>query len=165
MPKQVIEKNNFQMSLDRIDLDLLNMLQNDSKTTTKELAAGLKMSTTAVYERIKRMERNGIITGYVAMLNKEAVDRGLTVLCNIKLTQHKKELVLKFEKAIDQLHEVMECYHIAGEYDYTLKICVEDIDAYRNFLVTKLTSLGGMVGNTQSTFVINEVKHNTAFQL
>jgi len=152
------------MKLDLKDIQLLALLQEDSKRTTKEFANHLDLSVTAVYERIKRLEKSGVVTKYVALVSKEKVDRAFMVLCHVKLVQHTKNNVLKFEKEVVALNEVVECYHTSGDYDYILKIYVSDMAAYRNFMVTKLTALDH-IGSTQSSFVINEVKHTTRIPL
>ena len=152
------------MALDDLDKKLLQLLQQDAKKTTKQYANALGLSVTAVYERIKRLERKGIISNYVALVDKKLVERNFTVLCHIRLTQHVKQNVLQFEKEVQQLEEVSECHHISGEYDYILKIHVKDMDAYRDFMVKKLTAIQN-IGSTQSAFVINEVKHDTAISI
>lgn len=149
------------IKFDETDRKLLELLQEDCKKTTKEYAYNLNLSVTAVYERIKRLERVGAITKYVALVDKKVVKRSFVVLCHIKLIQHAKEFVLKFEREVQKLPEVVECYHVSGDYDYILKVLVSDMDAYRDFMVTKLTVLKH-IGSTQSTFVINEVKHTTS---
>jgi Lrp/AsnC family leucine-responsive transcriptional regulator len=138
----------------------LGLLQNDCKKTTKEYALHLKLSVTAVYERIKRLEKLGVITNYVALVDRKKVDKAFTVLCHIKLVQHNKEYVLQFEKEVFKLEEVVECYHTSGDYDYILKIYVADMVEYREFMITKLTAIDH-IGSTQSSFVINEVKSTT----
>ncbi len=152
------------MKLDAIDLRLLSYLQADSKRTTKEYALKLDLSTTAVYERIKRLERIGAISKYVALVDKTVVDRNFTVFCHVKLIQHIKENIAQFEAQVDRLNEVVECHHLSGDYDYLLKIHVRDMDAYRNFMVNKLTAMNH-IGSTQSSFTIKEVKHSTAIPL
>ncbi|NJB70104.1 Lrp/AsnC family leucine-responsive transcriptional regulator [Saonia flava] len=152
------------LKLDELDLKLLGLLQADSKKTTKEYAHRLGLSTTAVYERIKRLEKNNVIDKYVALVNKKAVNKSFLVLCHVKLVQHIKEFVLQFERQVQQLEEVTECFHISGDYDYILKINVSDMEAYRDFMVTKLTAIAN-IGSTQSSFVINEVKNTTAISL
>ena len=152
------------LKLDETDLKLLNFLQTDCKKTTAAYAHQLNLSTTAVYERIKRLEKTEIIGAYVALIDKKKVDKAFTVLCHIKLVQHNKEYVLNFEKEVHELAEVVECYHISGDYDYILKIHVQNMEAYREFMVTKLTAIKN-IGSTQSSFVINEVKHTTAIPI
>jgi Lrp/AsnC family leucine-responsive transcriptional regulator len=150
--------------MDLIDKKLLQLLQTNSKATTKELAVKLNLSATAVYERIKKLEREEIIDKYVAVLNRNKINKGFVVFCHLKLTQHTKEFINQFEKEVIQLHEVLECFHVSGDYDYILKICVKDMEEYREFMVTKLTSLQH-IGSTHSIFMIGEVKNSTAFTL
>ena len=148
------------MTLDAIDKKLLILLQTDSKKTTKELSLKLNLSVTAVYERIKKLEREGIISKYVALVDKSKVEKGFVVFCHLKLVQHTKEFLPRFENEVVQLQEVLECHHVSGDYDYILKVLVKDMEAYREFLVTKLTTLQH-IGSTQSTFMISEVKNTT----
>ncbi len=152
------------MALDKTDKKLLELLQIDTKKTTKELSIKLNLSVTAVYERIKKLEREGIIEKYVALLNKSKINKNFIVFCHIKLQQHAKDFISKFEKEVTQLHEVLEVYHVSGDYDYILKVCLKDMDEYREFLVTKLTTLHH-IGSTHSTFMIGEVKNSTVFLL
>ena len=148
------------MTFDEIDIKLLGLLQNDSKKTTKEYALYLHLSVTAVYERIKRLEKLGVITKYVALVDKKKVNKAFTVLCHVKLVQHVKEYALHFEREVLKLNEVAECYHTSGDYDYILKIYVANMEEYREFMITKLTAINH-IGSTQSSFVINEVKSTT----
>jgi Lrp/AsnC family leucine-responsive transcriptional regulator len=148
--------------MDTIDKQLLSLLQKDTKKTTKELSVKLNLSVTAVYERIKKLEREGIIQNYVALLDRNKIDKSFVVFCHIKLAQHSKEFLTTFEKEVIKLNEVLECFHVSGEYDYILKIFVKDMDEYREFMVTKLTTLQH-IGSTHSTFMIGEVKNTTAF--
>ena len=149
--------------LDQLDKKLLFLLQTDTKKTTKELSLKLNLSVTAVYERIKKMEREGIISNYVAILNRNKIDKSFVVFCHIKLVQHSREFLTKFESEVVQLDEVLECFHVSGDYDYILKILVKDMEEYREFMVTKLTTLQH-IGSTHSTFMIGEVKNTTAFK-
>ncbi|WP_298925873.1 Lrp/AsnC family transcriptional regulator [uncultured Allomuricauda sp.] len=149
------------MELDEKDRQLVKLLQEDCKKTTKEYADSLQLSKTAVYERIRRLERTGVITNYVALVNKEKVQRDFTVLCHIKLVQHTKENVLRFEREILKLEEVSECFHVSGDYDYILKVNVKNMKNYREFMVTKLTAINN-IGSTQSSFSIKEVKNSTS---
>ncbi|WP_292009178.1 Lrp/AsnC family transcriptional regulator [Chryseobacterium sp.] len=149
------------MDFDEIDRKLLQFLQEDAKQTTKELSYKLGLSVTAVYERIKKLENAKVVLKYVAILDKCKVDRNFVVLCHVKLIQHKKEYILQFEKEVMTLPEVTECFHISGDYDYILKICVRDIEDYRNFMLSKLTTLQHIT-STHSSFIISEVKNTTA---
>ena len=152
------------MNLDKTDKKLLELLQEDAKQTNKQLALQLNLSTTAVYERIKRLERAEIITKYIGIINHKAVEKSFVVLCHIKLVQHTKEYLTKFESEILELDEVLECLHVSGDYDYIIKIYVKDMDAYREFMVTKLTTIRH-IGSTHSTFVISEIKKTFQIKL
>ncbi|PXW13725.1 AsnC family transcriptional regulator [Chryseobacterium sp. CBTAP 102] len=152
------------MELDETDKKLLSFLQEDCKQTTKELSGKLALSVTAIYERVKKLENSGVISKYVALLDKSKVKKNFIVLCHVKLSQHKKEFVLQFEKEVMDLQEVTECFHVSGDYDYILKIGVKDIEDYRSFMLTKLTTLQH-IASTHSSFMISEVKNTTAIVL
>ena len=150
--------------LDITDKKLINLLQKDSKQTTKQLSLQLNLSVTAVYERIKKLENHNVIEKYVAIINKNKIEKSFLVFCHIKLIQHSKEYVTTFEREVLKLEEVSECFHVSGDYDYILKIYVKDMDAYRDFMVTKLTAIK-YIGSTHSTFAIEEVKSSTTIHL
>ncbi|MFY8067784.1 MAG: Lrp/AsnC family transcriptional regulator [Flavobacterium sp.] len=150
--------------MDSIDKKLLGLLQEDTKKTTKELSMVLNLSVTAVYERIKKLEREGVISKYVAILDRNKVEKAFVVFCHIKLIQHTKDFLTTFESEVVKLDEVLECFHVSGDYDYILKVHVKDMDEYREFMVTKLTGLNH-IGSTHSSFMIGEVKNTTAFTL
>lgn len=152
------------MQLDAIDKKLINLLQNDSKQTTKKLSLQLNLSVTAIYERIKKLEKINVIKKYVALVNKNKIDRSFLVFCHIKLIQHTKEYVSNFETEILKLTEVSECFHVSGDYDYIVKIYIKDMESYRDFMITKLTAISH-IGSTHSIFTIGEVKNTTAITL
>ncbi|MBT8260808.1 MAG: Lrp/AsnC family transcriptional regulator [Bacteroidia bacterium] len=152
------------MKLDVTDLKILELLQLDAKQTNKELSGKLNLSVTAVYERIKKLEKEGIIKKYVALINKEKIGKAFVAFCHIKLVKHSQDLVVQFEKEVTELDEVVECYHISGDYDYILKVHVEDMQSFREFMVDKLTKINH-IGSTHSMFMISEVKHTTALTL
>jgi Lrp/AsnC family leucine-responsive transcriptional regulator len=152
------------MKFDEIDRKLLELLQTDCKKTTKEYALILELSATAVYERIKRLERSHVITSYVALIDRFKVDKGFTAFCHVKLVQHTRDNIRHFEREILKLQEVVECHHLSGDFDYILKIHVRDMEDYRNFMVSKLTAIPH-IGSTQSSFTIKEVKQSTVIPL
>ena len=152
------------MVLDSIDKQLLKLLQEDCKQTTKALSHLLGLSVTAVYERIKKLESRGVIHKYVALLDKKEVAKTFVAFCHVKLVQHSQDYVIKFEREVRKLDEVLDCYHISGDYDYLLKVLVEDMEAFREFMVKKLTRIDH-IGSTHSMFMISEVKHSTAIVL
>jgi len=149
------------MNLDKTDKKLLQLLQEDCKKTTKQYALSLDLSTTAVYERIRKLEREGVITKYVALVDKKKIARDFTAFCHVKLSEHTKDSIMRFEKQVQELYEVSECNHISGDYDYILTIHVSNMSSYREFMVNKLTAID-QIGSTQSSFVINPVKKSTA---
>jgi len=146
------------MKIDKTDKKILSYLQKDSKITTKELSIYLNLSSTAVYERIKKLEKNGVIESYIALINKEKVEKAFVVFCQIKLIQHKHEFVMKFEREVIKFDEVLECYNVSGDYDYILKVTVKNMDAYHEFLNNKLTTLDH-ISSAHSTFILNVVKN------
>ena len=152
------------MIFDAIDTKLLKFLQTDAKQTTKQLSTKLNLSVTAVYERIKKLEREGVIEKHVVLLNRNKIQKSFVVFCHLKLMQHTKEFIADFEKDVVKLNEVLECFHVSGDYDYILKICVANMEEYREFMVTKLTTLQH-IGSTHSTFMIGEVKNTTVYTL
>mgnify|MGYP001110065315 FL=1 len=152
------------MVLDNIDKKLINLLQKDSKQTTKQLSLQLNLSVTAVYERIKKLEKEKVIENYVAIINKNKIGKSFLVFCHIKLVQHAKEYVTTFEREVIELAEVSECFHVSGDYDYILKIYVENMEAYRDFMITKLTAIK-YIGSTHSIFTIGNVKNTTEINL
>ncbi len=150
--------------MDNTDKRILTYLQKDCKITTKELSIYLGLSNTAVYERIKKLEKNGVIERYVALVNKEKIEKAFVVFCQIKLVQHIHEHVQKFEREVIKFDEVLECYNVSGDYDYFLKVVVKNMPAYRDFLNDKLTSLDH-ISSAHSTFIINEVKNTLTINL
>ena len=152
------------MKLDATDNKLINMLQVDSKKTVKQMASRINLSPTAVYERIKKLEKNKVIESYVTLINREKIGRSFLVLCQVRLEKHNNIFIAKFEKEVQQFSEVLECYNTSGDYDYTLKIAVENMKEYRKFLNEKLTTLD-YIGSTYSTFIICEVKNTTVVEL
>lgn len=148
------------MTLDTIDFTLLEALQTDSKQTHKQLALKTDLSVTAVHERIKKLERNGVIKKYVALLDPEQINLGFMVFCHVKLVQHAKSSLTAFEADIKALSEVVECFHVSGSYDYLLKVMVRDMADFCSFLVNKLTSLKS-IASTESSFVITQVQNTT----
>lgn len=152
------------MVLDDIDKRLISLLQQDCKQTNKSLSLALNLSVTAVYERIKKLEKQQIIKGYVALIDRNKVNKSFLIFCHIKLLQHSKEFLANFEHEILKLEEVSECFHVSGDYDYILKLHVEDMKAYREFMVTKLTTIKH-IGSTHSMFTINELKNSTEIVL
>jgi Lrp/AsnC family leucine-responsive transcriptional regulator len=151
-------------ALDQIDLKLLNILSNNSSFTIKELAIQVNLSPSPVLQRVKKLESNGYIKKYIAILNPEKFSQGFIVFCNIKLKQHDRTIGHQFVEDIMNINEVMECYNISGDYDFILKVFARDMKHYQDFVFNKLGSVKS-IGSTHSTFVMAEIKnqHNIAF--
>jgi Lrp/AsnC family leucine-responsive transcriptional regulator/Lrp/AsnC family transcriptional regulator len=148
------------MNLDSIDKSILRYLQQDATLKTRELSALLNLSYTPVYERVRRLEKEGIIKKYVALVDREKVEKKLMVFCNIALKEHSRSIGEKFVEAIMGFTEVTECFNISGDYDFQLKVVVEDMPAYQRFLMEKLGALEN-IGSTHSLFVMGEIKYST----
>lgn len=145
------------IKLDEIDVKLLKALQKDAKVNTKELCALLNLSKTPVYERIHRLEKEGVITGYAATIDNRKVGLPLTVFCNVSLAVHDDEHIQRFKEDIARIDEIMECYSTGGYYDFLLKIVLKDLDQYNTFVFERLTKVHGIV-KMQSSFVLSEIK-------
>src|SRR3970040_2716316 len=152
------------INLDATDKKILNLLQQNSKANIKEIALKIGLTQTTTYERIKRLEKDGVIKNYIAVLDKEKVGYTIEVFCQVTLLVHSKEMITRFENAINKIDEVMECFHVAGNYDYLLKIIVKDMNSYQAFLKNKLSVLDS-VANVQSTFVMSSTKDNSGLSL
>ena len=150
--------------LDETNQRILTLLQQNARLTHAQIAREVGLTAPSVAERIRKLEREGIIGRYVALLDREKVGKGFVVFCHVKLIQHTREFVTRFEKQVRNLTEVLECYHVSGDYDYILKVVVADMNAYREFLITKLTTLEH-IGSTHSTFMMGEVKHSAVLEL
>lgn len=150
--------------LDATDIKILGVLQKDSKLTIKEIAKLVNLSPTPVFERQRRLEREGYIKRYTAELNPEKLGCNLIVFCSIKLKQHTKENGLQFMEAINQIDTITNCYNISGDYDFMLKIYVQDMKHYQDFVLNTLGEIDA-IGSLHSTFVIGEVKNTNSIPI
>lgn len=146
--------------LDATDIRLLRILQENSNLTMKELAARVNLSTTPVFERVKRLESEGYIRKYIAVIDAEKLDLGFVVFCNVKLKQLNTEIAYAFTRAIQDISEVTECYNISGHFDYLLKIHVSNMKQYQEFIINKLGRLESL-GSLESIFVMDTTKKET----
>lgn len=149
--------------LDNVDKQILGLLQKNAKLTIKELAEELNLTTSPIFERIKRLEKEGIIEGYVALLNPERVGKGQVVFCNVSMPIYTKENIENFENIVRSMSQVLECYHLAGLVDYQLKIFVKDIKEYDSFL--KQLAEIQIVKVHSSAVVLHDVKYSTIIQI
>ena len=150
--------------MDAVDLQILRALQENARLTTKELAARVNLSTTPVFERMKRLEKSGFIKQYVAVLDAEKLGRGFTVFCSVKLKQMSRAVARDFISVIRDIPQVAECYNISGEYDYLLKIYAPDMKYYNEFIINVLGNINS-IGSILSSFVMKEIKNTHALSL
>lgn len=150
--------------IDDVDLKILRILQNDSKKTTKEIAQLLNLTASPVYERIKRLETKGYIKKYVAILDKVLLNKPVVAVCMVSLRYHNEGFIDKFEKQIKEIKEIQECYHMAGKVDFILKINLESLNAYHEFVRLKLSKIDN-IGVLESSFVLKEIHTTTEFYI
>jgi len=144
--------------IDQIDYAILELLQKDGKMTYKEVAGELNLTTTPVYERIKKLEKSGVIQYYKAIIDRRKLGLQLLVFCNVSLKEHQAEYLENFENDIVNFPEVISCYHIAGMYDYLIQLTVKDMDEYQIFISKKIANIKN-IAKVQSSFVMTEVKN------
>ena len=145
--------------LDKVDLQILRTLQENARLTTKELAAQVSLSSTPVFERLIRLEREGYIKKYIAVLDADKLNQGFVVFCNVKLRRMNKDIAMEFTRIIQNIPEVTECYNISGSYDYLLKIHAPNMKYYQEFIINVLGTIDSL-GSLESMFVMDEVKHD-----
>jgi len=150
--------------LDEIDLKILRILQEDSKKTTKEIAEILNLTASPVYERTRKLEKKGYIKKYVAILDNKLIQRPVTAICMVSLRYHNEGFIDKFEQQIKALGEVQECYHMAGKVDFFLKINLQSLDEYHEFVRLKLSKIEN-IGILESYFVLKEIYHTTEYYI
>jgi Lrp/AsnC family leucine-responsive transcriptional regulator len=155
---------NFNNFIDDVDKNILVILQENGKITNVQLAAKVGLSPPAVLERVKKLEERGIIEKYVAILNEKSVGKRSIAYVSVSLSMHQLETIENFRKKILECPDVLECYHIAGEDDYLLKIANEDIDSYEQFLLHTLTKIPG-INKIKTTFVLSTIKKDTMLPL
>jgi len=146
-------------ALDPIDIRIVSLLQKDGKMNYKQVADAVGLSTTPTFERIRRLERNGVILGYAARINKHYLGKQLQVFCQVTLQSHVLDVLEAFESAIVLLDEVSACYHVAGSIDYLLHVEVASMDEYQDFLKNQLTKIPH-IAQVQSNFVMTAIKTN-----
>lgn len=152
------------MKIDSIDKQILSILQQDAQITNVELARKIGISPPAMLERVKRLEKNGIIKRYVAIVDPSKISKGIFALVSVSLSAHQLSSIDQFTRQIKKLDEVLECYHVAGEEDFILKIAVSSIEEYEKFILSKLTKING-VNKVNTKFVLSTVKYNTKIKI
>lgn len=145
--------------LDRTDILILHALLHNARITNKELAAQIHLSPSPTFERWKKLEREGYIKKYIAVLDANKLNRGFVVFCCVKLNKLNTDTANDFTERIRNIPEVTECYNISGHFDYMMKINSLDMKQYQQFLINVLGRIES-VASIESTFVMEEVKHN-----
>jgi len=147
--------------LDDIDRRILRLIQRDGRLTNAELSETVALSPSACHRRVQRLEAEGVISGYVALLEPRAVGRVTTVFVEIGLSGQSDEVLDAFERAVSQIPDVLECHLMAGSADYLLKVAAADAEDFARIHRQKLARLPG-IARMQSSFSLKEVRNTTA---
>lgn len=150
--------------MDIIDKQILEILQENALTTAKELAEKLSLTTTPIYERIKKLQKTGVIKKYVALLDSDLLNKSILVFMNITIKDHHSEKRDEFIKQMEKLEEVLEFYHTSGSFDFLIKVRFSDIKSFRNFLVNEVASIHN-ISDIESQIVLEEIKYSTKLSL
>lgn len=150
--------------MDAIDKKILMLLQQNAKYNTKEIAEKVGLSVSPTFERIKKLEKKKYIKRYAALLDGAKLGKPINVYCQVTLAIHSRELIDDFKKQVDELPEIMGCFHVSGNYDFLLKIAVSDMNEYQKFIIDKLSVIKG-ISNVQSSFVMEEMKNDFIYNL
>lgn len=150
--------NTQQVSLDEKDLQILRVLQENGKLSIREVASKVNLSPSPTQERIRRLENEGVITQYGALLNPRKLGKGIIVICHVTIKEHNKHAAQAFIDKITSFKEVIECYNIAGDFDFMLKIITDSMETYHHFFVNELSEVPN-IGHTKSIFVMDVIKH------
>ncbi|MEP0201490.1 MAG: Lrp/AsnC family transcriptional regulator [Halioglobus sp.] len=148
------------MNFDRIDRQILSLVQRDSRLTHQEIADRIGSSTSSVSRRIQALEEEGVIFARVALVNPSAVGLNVSVICNVKLTHHSDDTRVEFESLVDDIPEIVSCYAVSGSHDYTLTVVVSDVQAYADFLNQRILN-SHLVDAASSSFTLRTVKNTT----
>ena len=152
------------IELDDLDLSILRILQENGRLSNVDLASAINLSPPATYTRLKRLERQGYIRDYVALLDWGKMGYDMICFINISLQMHQPEEVEKFRQRISHLPEVLECHHVTGEYDYLLKVAIKNRDDLDRFVMKQLTPIPG-IARIYTSLALNEIKPTTALPI
>jgi Lrp/AsnC family leucine-responsive transcriptional regulator len=152
------------MSLDRLDTAILGILQKNGLAKLKDISAAINLSMSPTHDRIKRLEQEGYIQNYVALLDRKKIELGLIVHCQVTLDKQTRNNFSEFEQVILKFPEVISCSLVSGNFDYYLKLVTKDVETYNKFYQEKLAVLP-MVAHINSLFVMDEIKITTELPL
>lgn len=150
--------------LDDIDRELLTALQKDARQTNAELARQVDLSATGLHKRLRRLEEAGIITGYVARVDREALGYDMLCFVQVTLQRHEPDAVDNFRREVQSMAEVLECHHLTGEFDYLLKVIVRNRKHLEQFILNTLTPVRGM-DKIRTSLVLSEIKATAAIPM
>lgn len=150
--------------LDETDVQILHLMQTDGRITNAELAKRVGLSPPSVLQRVRALEKAGLIRGYVALLDPERLGLKITALVMISLSLHQEQPIERFRRSIQDIAEITECYHVSGDFDFLLKVVVRDMRAYEVFLREKLSKIKG-IGKISTNFVLATTKQTTQIPL
>ena len=150
--------------MDKIDKEILEILQNNAMVTAKEIASKMSLNTTPIYERIKKLQRSGILKKYVALLDADLLGKNIVVFMNMTIKDHHTDKREEFVKYMKRLPAVIEFYHTSGSFDFLAKVRFSSIKEYRDFLVNDVSSIHN-ISDIDSQIVLEEIKYSTKIKL
>lgn len=145
--------------LDKLDRDILSVLQTDARISLQELSKRVGLSSSPCWTRIRRMEESGVIEGYTVRINAQALNLAETVIVQVTLDSHSDEALFAFGRALADIPEVLEALLVSGDYDYILRIAVSDTRDYERLLRERLYKIPGL-RHSKSSFVLRSLKQS-----
>jgi Lrp/AsnC family transcriptional regulator len=145
------------MKLDDIDKKIIYLLQQDAKMSIQAMSEALNITKTPIYERIKRLEKEGVIQQYIAVIDEDMLESGMYVFCSVSLESQQLDRIEQFKASVKNIPEVKECYLMGGASDFLLKVRVKDLNDYHQFSSGKLAVLSN-ISQIKSTFVLDTIK-------
>ncbi|MCK4577983.1 MAG: Lrp/AsnC family transcriptional regulator [Candidatus Marinimicrobia bacterium] len=152
------------MKLDKIDQQILTLLQKQGRMTNAKLSKQVGLSAASALERVKKLERAGVINGYHAGVDYSAVGIGLVVLVEVTLARHRQDAVKQFIEAVQPVEQILDCHHVSGKADFLLHVVAKDIAHYEDFILETLSALPGLQ-HIESMVVLSTVKQSDAVPL
>jgi Lrp/AsnC family leucine-responsive transcriptional regulator len=146
--------------LDEVDLQILVSLQRDGRITNADLAKAVNLSPPSVLQRVRALEKAGLIRGYHALLDHERLGLRITAMVMITLSLHQDMAIERFRRAVMDIPDILECHHVSGDFDFLLKVVVRDMRSYEQFVREKLSKIKG-IGQIRTSFVLGTTKYST----
>lgn len=154
----------MEVNLDKIDLMILKLLQENGRKTNVQLSNEIGLSPAPTLERVKKLETSGIIKSYHAVVEENSVALGIKAMIQVSLVRQKDNAISNFKKHIIKIDEIVECYQVTGNYDYLLKVVVKDIPAFEKLIGEKLSKIPD-IGQMQTNVILSEVKKSSVLPL